>query len=500
MSTILIRNGSLVRANGVTEGDIFIEDDFILHIAAPNFLQWADTIIDATGKLVFPGFIDVNTHFQMNDKSADDFTSGTKAALLGGVTTVLDMAVQQKGQSMADALDAWRQKADGHCACNYGFHMAVTDWNDEVKEEMPLMTAKGVTSYKVYMTGEMLRMSDADILSILKAAKEQHTIVACHCETDDLIQANLQALKADGKLGPDAQPKSRPDYVEADAISRYLTLCELAGSPAYVLHVSTKRGLDVIRAARERGQTVYAETCPQYLLLNEDRCAMPEGGKFVCEPPLRSNVDVTALWEAAGNDEIDIIASDHSSYNYSGCKDQEDFTQIPAGMPGVETCAPLSITFGGVHGIDATKIYYMMCDHPARLFGLYPRKGVLAGQSDADLVIWDPNYPQSITTEEQTQNVDYTPFDGFPLMGRVDTVIVNGQIAVQDGQLVNPTLGRYVTRNKFCNYKEGELPPNVAVYADRARIRTMASRYNTEGDAAAAEAEAKIAVPDNSEG
>lgn len=459
--TLLIQNGTVVRPDGLHELDVLVEDGKIAALGRRGTLLAADETVDAAGKLVFPGFIDAHTHFQMNagapNETADSFATGTRAAVAGGTTTIVDFATQDRGASLARGLETWHSRADGNCACNYGFHMAITDWNDKVRRELAGMTAAGVTSYKVYLAYDNLRLSDAAVYEILAAAREEGAIVSAHCENGDLVNEGIAAQRRAGNLGPAGHPLSRPGCVEGEAVERFLAAAECAGAPAYVVHLSTKRGLEAALRARARGQEVYLETCPQYLLLNEDKYLLPgfEGAKFVCSPPLRSPEDSAALWDALAAGAVDTLATDHCSFDYQGAKQlgRGDFSAIPNGMPGVETRPALMLTWGRRHGLDWAKLCKLLSENPAKLFGMYPRKGIVAEGADADLVVWDPACRGTITAAAQVQNVDYTPFEGFPVEGRADTVLVGGGIAVKGGTLRDLTLGRYVRRGPCQRYR-----------------------------------------------
>ena len=451
----LIQGGRLVLSDGPVVGDLYIDQGKIAALGGDLSHLEADRVIDARGKLIFPGFIDAHTHFEMNaglpNETADNFATGTRAALAGGTTVIVDFATQDRGDTLARALDTWHSRADGRCACHYAFHMAITEWNESVRREMADMTAAGVTSYKVYLAYDALRLGDRAVYEILEEAKAQGALVSAHCENGDLVSAGVARQKALGHLTPAAHPVSRPAGVEGEAVERFLTLGEEAGAPVYVVHLSTARGLEAARRARQRGQEVYLETCPQYLLLNEDRYQLPgfESAKYVCSPPLRSRGDSAALWQALAAGEIDVMSTDHCSFDFDGPKQlgREDFSAIPNGMPGVETRPVLLYTYGVAAGrLTLTQFVHLLAEEPAKLFGMYPRKGVLAVGSDADIVIWDPAWTGTISAATQLQNVDYSPFEGFPVAGRADTVLLLGETAVEGGRVVDSGLGRYVSR------------------------------------------------------
>lgn len=452
--SILIKNATLICPDGPVQADLRTEGGKITELG-PGLPIGDSRVVDAVGKLVFPGFIDTHTHFEMNkglpNETADDWASGTLAALAGGTTTVLDFAEPQRGCSLASALDTWHGRADGRASCNYGFHMTIKDWDPRIKAELADMTAAGITSYKVYLAYDNLRVTDAVALDVVRAVGEQGGIVGCHCENGDLVTAGINAQKAAGNLGPAAHPLSRPAAVEAEAINRWLTVGELANCPVNIVHLSTKRGLEIVRAARARGQKLYVESCPQYLLLDESRYQLPdfESAKFVLSPPLRAEADVDALWNGLETGDIDTMGTDHCSFHFKGVKElgRNDFSKIPNGIPGVEHRGVLMYTAGVAAGrISAHRLMQLLSEQPAKLFGMYPQKGALAVGSDADLTVLDPNFTGRITAASQHQRVDYTPYEGFEAKCRVDTVLLNGQVAVEHGEVTAEKQGRYVKR------------------------------------------------------
>ena len=452
--SILIQNGILVLPTGPIQADLRVAGGRIAELG-PGLAPGASRVIDAQERLVFPGFIDTHTHFEMNkgfpNETADDWYTGTRAALAGGTTTVLDFAEPERGATLASALETWHGRADGAACFNYGFHMTVKDWSPSIRSELREMTAAGVTSYKVYLAYDNLRLSDAAAYEVVKAVGAEGGVVGCHCENGDLVTEGIRAQQAAGNPSPAAHPLSRPPAVEAEAVGRWLTIAELAGCPVNIVHLSTLRGLEAVRAARTRGQRLYVETCPQYLLLDERSYRLPgfESAKFVLSPPLRAQENCAALWDALEAGEIDTIGTDHCSFRFHGAKElgREDFSKIPNGIPGVEHRPSLMYTYGVAAGrITAVDMARLLAENPARLFGMYPQKGVLAVGSDADLVIFDPNDTGRITAETQYQNVDYTPYEGMALRGRVDTVLLGGEVAVEGGRVLLERRGRYVSR------------------------------------------------------
>ena len=452
--SILIRNGTLVLPDGPQKGDLRLDGGKITELG--KALPCGDSqVVSAEGKLVFPGFIDTHTHFEMNkgqpNETADNWTTGSRAALAGGTTCVLDFAEPRRGESLQSALDEWHGRADGHASCHYGFHMTIKDWDPRIRAELPHMTRQGVTSYKVYLAYNGLRISDATAYEVIRAVGAEGGVVGCHCENGDLIDASIRELKAAGKLGPSSHPLAHSDVIEGEAVGRWLALAAQAGCPVNIVHLSTRRGLEQALLARSHGQKLYLETCPQYLALNEEKYHLPgfESAKYVFSPPLRPQSDVEALWGALADGSIDTIGTDHCSFRYDTAKHlgRDDFSAIPPGIPGTEHRPALLYTLGVRQGrIDLVQMLRLLCEHPARLFGMYPRKGVLAVGSDADVVLFDPHHPWTITARDQYQNVDYTPYEGMEMAGRTDAVFLNGTLAVQDGRVVREGLGRFVSR------------------------------------------------------
>lgn len=452
--SILIQNGTLILPDGPRKADLRVKGDQIVELG-PALPVGDSQVLDAAGKLVFPGFIDTHTHFEMNkglvNETADDWATGSRAALAGGTTCVLDFAEPERGCSLASALAVWHGRADGAASCHYGFHMTIKDWDRRIRDELPDMSAAGVTSYKVYLAYDNLRISDAAAYEVVGAVGREGGVLGCHCENGDLVTQGILAQKRAGHLTPAAHPRSRPPVVEAEAVERWLSIAECAGYPVNIVHLSTRRAMEHARAARARGQKVYVESCPQYFLL-DDRCYdLPgfEGAKYVFSPPARSLDDQAALWTALEQGEIDTMGTDHCSFHFRGGKElgREDFSSIPNGLPGVEHRPALMYTHGVAAGrITALEMAKVLSEQPARLFGMYPQKGVLAVGSDADIVLFDPEYTGSIHAATQYQNVDYTPYEGWPLRGRTDTVLLSGEVAVQGGRVLLERRGRYVRR------------------------------------------------------
>jgi dihydropyrimidinase len=455
---MIIKNGTIISDGKRQQADIRIKDGIITEIG--QSLSGSDEVIDAKGCYIFPGFIDGHTHFKLSTGKAvspDDFYAGTKAAIASGTTTVIDFAHAFHGESLKTALDNWHKMADGQSSCNYGFHMSFTEWNPSLKKEIPLMEEEGVTSFKVYMAYSGLRISNEEILEVLKEVKKIGGVVGCHCEKEETVIAAVKQQKELGHLSPSAHPLSRPAIAEAQAVQEYLDIAKEADVVVNIVHLSSQAGLEVIENARSKGQKVFVETCPQYLLLEDSLYDKDnfEGAKYVCSPPLRKKADEDALWKAVMNGEIDTIATDHCSFNFETQKTlgREDFKKIPGGMPGVENRPELMYTYGVCEGkISLEQMSALLSENAAKQFGMYPQKGSIQPGSDADLVIWNPDSSHTITQSTQYSVVDYAPFEGFHIKGNAQHVILNGEHVVADGKIVKENRGKYVKRGKTLIY------------------------------------------------
>lgn len=448
---ILIRNGLVVGDGGAVSADVLTEDGTILRVA-PQIGEAHDVCIDAAGCYVMPGFIDTHTHFDLDlgtTVTADNFVTGTRAAVLGGTTTVLDFATQDRGMTMQDALDLWHKKAQGS-SCNYGFHMAVSEWNDARIGEIPSMIRQGVTSFKMYMVYDAMRVDDGAIYDALRRTAAEDCIIGVHCENYDLLRQRILECRAAGLSGPTAHPLSRPNIVEAEAVARLMRIAELAEAPAWVVHLSTKEGLEEARRARLRGQEVYLETCPQYLVLDDSAYAAEDGARFVLSPPLRKPADAEAILTAMAQDEIDVIGTDHCSFTMAQkALGEDDFTKIPNGGAGVQNRAALIHTCAVQTGrMTVAQMAEQLSGNAARIFGMYPKKGCIAEGSDADIVIFDPKAERTISWRTNAHNCDNSPYEGMRTVGAARDVIVNGVLAVQNRTLVQEGAGRYVFRGR----------------------------------------------------
>lgn len=447
----LLKGGMVVGGNGKIRADVLMEGERIAAVAQ-DISDMEAEVIDVSGKYLMPGFIDAHTHFDLEVSgtvTADDFYTGTKAAVAGGTTCIIDFATQNKGETLQEALSNWHRKADGKASCDYGFHMAISDWNPAASAEIPDMFAAGVTSFKVYMTYN-IRVSDGEIYQILKRIKEYGGLVGVHCENGELIDQLIADRKKAGNFQPSAHPLSRPACIEAEAVNRLLTIAGLADVPVMVVHLSSGEGYREIQSARDRGQKVYVETCPQYLLMDDSKYSLPgfEGAKYVISPPLRKKEDNELLWEALKEEKIHTIATDHCSFTTKQKKmGKDDFTKIPNGMPGVETRAQLMYTYGVLEErLSLEQLCRLMAENPARLYGMYPKKGCIQPGSDGDIVVWDPLYEGGISAAGQLQNVDYAPFEGVKVKGRPEKVFLRGELVAAEGRVLKEKRGKYIAR------------------------------------------------------
>ena len=447
---ILIQNGTVVRPTGRRKADVLVRDGKIARIAA-HIEASADRVIDATGCYVFAGFIDTHTHLKLDLGStvtADDFVTGTKAAVVGGTTTLLDFATQDRGMTMHDALDAWHKKADGVSSCNYGFHMAVSEWNDARKAEVDDMFKAGISSFKMYMVYDAMKVNDGQIYDAQKFIGERGGLIGVHCENYDLLNARIAEEKAKGNFGPTGHPASRPQAVEAEGVARLMRISELSGYPAWVVHLSTADGLDEVRRARKRGVEVYAETCTQYLVLDVSQYAEPDGAKYVMSPPLREARDRAALLDGMKKKDIDFIGTDHCSFTMAQkAIGKDDFSKIPNGGAGIQNRAELVYTYAVETGaITLEQMASLLSERAARIFGMYPQKGALRVGSDADIAIFDPDDAHTISWKTNLHAIDNSPFEGVRVSGRTRDVLLNGELVVENGKLIKENGGRYVFR------------------------------------------------------
>lgn len=452
----LFKGGSVVSGSGAKRADVLVENEKVVAVGR-NLPDAADRIVDVEGCLLFPGFIDAHTHFDLdvcNTTTADDFYTGSRAAIRGGTTTVIDFACPNKGESLQFGLDLWHQKADGKTFCDYGFHMTIDDWNESIRAELKTMFAKGISSFKMYMTYPAMMVGDRDMYWALKELKSLGGICGIHCENAGVIDGMIAEKKAAGEMAPSSHPLTRPPYLEAEAVSRLLRIAEAADCPVVIVHLTNAEALKEVEHARKRGQKVYVETCPQYLLLdesvyfNED---YSQAARYVCAPPIRSTEHQDALWKALRRGDIQTISTDHCSFTLQQKEaGRGDFTAIPGGLPGVETRGELIYSYGvAKRRISIQNMCRLLSENPARLYGLFPRKGILKPGSDADIVIYDPGASHVIRADDCVANVDYNPYEGFVTAGGIREVWLRGRKAVENGRVLDETpQGKYLVRGK----------------------------------------------------
>jgi dihydropyrimidinase len=456
MSTLLIHGGTLVTAHDTWSADILIENDRIREIAPSIPMTAADKAIDAAGLLVMPGGIDVHTHLDMpfgGTTSADDFETGTRAAAWGGTTTIVDFAIQARGTKMREALDTWWRKAEGKACIDYGLHMIVTDLPEAGLEDMDGMVREGVASFKLFMAyPNVLMVDDATIFRALRQTAKNGALVCMHAENGGVIDMIVQRALAEGRTAPIYHALTRPVRAEAEAVHRAIALAEIAGTPVYIVHLSSEDALNQVREARDRGLPAFAETCPQYLLLSIEELERPdfEGAKYVFTPPLREKHHLPKLWNGLKHDHLQVVSTDHCPFCFKEQKTlgRDDFTKIPNGGPGIENRLQLMYHYGVNSGkISLNRFVELVSTTPARLFGMYPRKGTLAAGSDADIVLWDPEAEHTISADTHHMRVDYSMFEGFHVRGNARQVIARGEVIIDNGKFLGRAgRGQYLKR------------------------------------------------------
>ena len=445
--SVLIKNGRVITAVDDYLADIFIKNETVTLIGE-NLEIEADEVIDASGKYLFPGGLDPHTHLDMpfgGTTSADDFETGTRAAAHGGTTTLIDFAIQSKGHSTLEALDTWHAKADGKTAIDYGFHMIVTDLEDNRVHEMKMLADAGVTSYKLFMAYPgVLYVDDGTIYRAMKKAGEDGTVVCMHAENGIVIDEIVKQALAEGKTEPKYHAITRPTRMEAEGVHRAISIAEVAQVPIYIVHLSSSDALEQVMLARNRGVHAFAETCPQYLFLDDSYYDQEgfEGAKYVMTPALREKWNQDELWKGLKFGDLQSIATDHCPFCF---KDQkmlgiDDFSKIPNGGPGVEN--RMSLVFnGGVNSgrISLNKFVELTSTAAAKTFGLFPKKGTIAVGSDADIVIFDPNRTETISVNNTCthhMNVDYNAYEGFEVTGFTETVLSRGKVIIDNCEYV----------------------------------------------------------------
>jgi dihydropyrimidinase len=464
MSSILIRGGTVVTAEGTLDADVLVDGEKIAAVvaraASGPVAERADEIIDAADRYVIPGGIDAHTHMEMpfgGTFSVDTFETGTKAAAYGGTTTIIDFAVQAKGTGLLATLDKWHEKADGNCAIDYGFHMIVSDVNDATLKEMDACIQAGVASFKMFMAYPgVFYATDGEILLAMQQARQTGATIMMHAENGIAIDQLVAQSLAAGRTDPVHHGLTRPPELEGEATHRAIQLAKVADCPLYIVHLSASNALEAVAEARDQGQNVFAETCPQYLYLSLDDLAKPgfDGAKYVCSPPLRTPDHAMALWRGLRTNDLSVVSTDHCPFCFKEQKElgRADFSKIPNGIPGVEHRIDL-LHQGVVAGEITLPRWVEICSTtPARMFGLYPGKGTIAAGADADIVIYDPVATQTISAATHHMNVDYSAFEGMEITGQVAVTISRGQVVVADGEFRgSPGHGSFLARD-LCQY------------------------------------------------
>ena len=450
----LFQGGTIVSPGGCRKADILVEGGKIAAVGKGFPAEGAE-VTDVKGKYLFPGFIDAHTHMDLEVSgtvTADGFETGTKAELSGGTTCIVDFATQNKGESLAYALQHWHEKADGKSSCDYAFHLALSDWNEDISKELERVREAGICSFKLYTIYDAMVVDDKAIYEILTRLKELGGIAGIHCENRGIIDARLAMLLQQKKNRRSVAdyPSTRPALAEAEAVSRVLKIAALVDTPVIIVHLSSREGLAEVMRARERGQKVFVETCPQYLLLDESRYAQDDdlARRYMIAPPLRREEDQKVLWSALAKGYIQTICTDHCSFTTQQKEmGKDDFAKTPCGMPGAEERPALIYHYGVRSGkITLTQMCAYLSENPARLYHLFPQKGVLAAGSDADIVVWNPEMEWVLSAETQQSASDYCPFEGTRLTGRAEQVYLRGVLAAEQGVIRREREGRYITR------------------------------------------------------
>ncbi|GAB2589092.1 dihydropyrimidinase [Streptomyces capparidis] len=464
MPRTVIRGGLVITAADETHADVLVEDGRVAALAAHDSdaaRGWtAERVIDATGLYVIPGGVDAHTHMELpfgGTSASDTFETGTRAAAWGGTTTIVDFAVQSVGGGLREGLDAWHAKAEGVCAVDYGFHMILADVNEDTLKEMDVLVESGVTSFKLFMAYPGVFYSDdGRILRAMQRCAANGGLIMMHAENGIAIDVLVEQALAAGKTDPRYHGEVRKALLESEATHRAIQLSRVAGSPLYVVHVSAAEAVAELARARDMGLNVFGETCPQYLFLSTDNLAEPgfEGAKYVCSTPLRPREHQAALWRALRTDDLSVVSTDHCPFCFTGQKElgRGDFSKIPNGLPGVENRMDLLHQAVLDGHISRRRWIEIACATPARMFGLYPRKGTIAPGSDADIVLYDPHTPQVISAATHHMNVDYSAYEGRQVTGQVRTVLSRGVPVLDNRAWVGrPGHGRFLPRGT-CQY------------------------------------------------
>ncbi|MGI8598135.1 MAG: dihydropyrimidinase [Chitinophagaceae bacterium] len=453
--SILIKNGRIITASEDYVADIFIEDEKI-HSIGKNLQVSASETIDASGMLIFPGGIDPHVHLDMpfmGTYSSDNYETGTRAALFGGTTMVIDFILQKQGNSLQAALDEWRSRSDGNCIGDYSFHIAVTDFNEDTKKEIKhFIEEEGITSFKTFMAYKgALMIDDRQMIGLMEEVKKQGGIVTVHATNGDMIDYLIAKHRGEGKLSPLYHYLSQPEVTEAEASERFADMADYTGCPGYIVHLTCEGALNAVRSATRRNQNVLVETCIQYLIIDASLYKKEDGAKWVMSPPLREKKDQETLWAGINQGLVKVVATDHCPFKWEQKEmGKDDFSKIPNGHPAIEHRMELLYSEGVNKGrITLNKYVEVACTNPAKIFGMFPRKGTIGINSDADIVIFDPNQKHTISASSHHMNVDYSAYEGWELTGKIKTVLLRGKLAVKDNKcILEKGYGQFIKRNK----------------------------------------------------
>lgn len=458
--SILIKNGRIITADSDQVADIFIEGEKIkaigknLSVETKNFPSLQT--IDASGKFVFPGGIDPHVHLDMpfmGTFSSDSYETGTRAALFGGTTMVIDFILQKQGNSLADALKEWRSRSDNNCYGDYSFHMAVTDFNENTKKEIKhFVEEEGITSFKTFMAYKgALMIDDRQMVGLMEEVKKQGGLVTVHATNGDMIDYLVAKHRAEGKLSPLYHYLSQPEVTEAEATERFADIADYTGCPGYIVHLTCEGALNAVRNATKRNQNVLVETCIQYLTIDASLYEREDGAKWVMSPPLREKKDQKTLWAGINQGLVKVVATDHCPFKWEQkMMGKDDFSKIPNGHPAIEHRMELLYSEGVHKGkITLNKFVEVACTNPAKIFGMFPRKGTIGIDSDADIVIFDPNEKHTISASSHHMNVDYSAYEGWELTGKIKTVLLRGKLAIDNNVCkLEKGYGEFIKRSK----------------------------------------------------
>jgi dihydropyrimidinase len=453
--SVLIKNGRIITADADYIADIFIEGETI-HSIGKNLDMPADTVIDAAGKLLLPGGIDPHVHLDMpfmGTYSSDNYETGTRAALYGGTTMVIDFVLQTQGKSLQHALEAWQGRSNDNCVGDYSFHMAVTDFNDDTKAEIKtFINEYGITSFKTFMAYKgALMIDDRQMIGLMNEVKQHGGLINVHATNGDMIDFLVAKHRAEGKLSPLYHYLSQPEITEAEASGRFADMASYTGCPGYIVHLTCEGALNAVRNATKRNQQLFVETCIQYLIIDASLYNREDGAKWVMSPPLREKKDQETLWAGINQGLVQVVATDHCPFMWQQkLMGAADFSKIPNGHPAIENRMELLFSEGVNKGrISLNKFVAVSATNAAKIFGMFPRKGTIAVGSDADIVIIDPNEKHTISAATHHMNVDYSGYEGWECTGKIKTVLLRGQVAVNNNQCLVPRgYGKFVKRSK----------------------------------------------------